>query len=201
MTISAAVLEAMVKAGCSAEQLIAVVKAEEETDAEKLAIKREQTRIRVQRHRAARNASNALQALQRVTSVTAEKLNEISHAGAATHAELKQLTTEPNNKEKEEGVRKRAARLPNDWSLPKEWHEWARKEGYAEDTIKLEAAQFGNYWQAKAGKDACKLDWEKTWHNWMLKAPKPKQQQLALPKITETREEYIRRSIQQNQKW
>lgn len=60
MAISAAVLDAMVKAGCSAEQLLAVVKADEAAEKERLAEKREKTRIRVQKHRA-RNASNALQ--------------------------------------------------------------------------------------------------------------------------------------------
>lgn len=60
MTISAAVLEAMAKAGCSAEQIVAAIRADELQEKERLAAKREKTRIRVQKHRA-RNASNALQ--------------------------------------------------------------------------------------------------------------------------------------------
>ncbi|MGN8023011.1 hypothetical protein ACTJJ7_20090 [Phyllobacterium sp. 22229] len=55
MTISASVLEAMLKAGCTAEQLVAVVRADEEANAERLADKREKNRIRQQNHRA-RNA-------------------------------------------------------------------------------------------------------------------------------------------------
>lgn len=31
---------------------------------------------------------------------------------------------------------------------------------------------FVNYWRAKAGKDATKVNWELTWQNWMLKAEK-----------------------------
>lgn len=60
MTIPAAVLEAMAKAGCSAEQIVAAIRADELQEKEKLAAKREKTRIRVQKHRA-RNAGNALQ--------------------------------------------------------------------------------------------------------------------------------------------
>lgn len=30
---------------------------------------------------------------------------------------------------------------------------------------------FRNYWVAKSGRDAAKLDWEATWHNWVLKEP------------------------------
>jgi DNA-directed RNA polymerase delta subunit len=34
----------------------------------------------------------------------------------------------------------------------------------------LEFEKFRNYWLAKTGKDATKLDWQKTWENWLLKA-------------------------------
>lgn len=33
-----------------------------------------------------------------------------------------------------------------------------------------ETEKFRNYWAAKAGKDAAKLDWSKTWRNWLLRA-------------------------------
>lgn len=52
MSITAAVLDAMVKAGCSAKQLVAAVRADEEANAEKLAEKREKDRIRQRNHRA-----------------------------------------------------------------------------------------------------------------------------------------------------
>jgi hypothetical protein len=29
---------------------------------------------------------------------------------------------------------------------------------------------FRNYWHAKAGKEGTKLDWGKTWQNWVYKA-------------------------------
>lgn len=69
MSISADILEAMAAAGCTTQQLIAAVRADEVRQREQAAEKREATRIRVQKHRA-RNKSNALPALQRVTDVT-----------------------------------------------------------------------------------------------------------------------------------
>lgn len=35
---------------------------------------------------------------------------------------------------------------------------------------RVETEKFINYWQAKTGKDATKLDWVATWRNWMLTA-------------------------------
>lgn len=60
---------------------------------------------------------------------------------------------------------KRGHRLPNDWELPGEWRDWA-----AENTPNIdpdwEASKFRDYWQAKAGSQAAKVDWKKTWQNW-----------------------------------
>ena len=67
---------------------------------------------------------------------------------------------------------KRGTRLPEDWQLPKAWGEEAVAEGWSAETVRLEARTFRNYWAAKAGKDATKLDWRATWDNWLLKAPK-----------------------------
>jgi hypothetical protein len=35
---------------------------------------------------------------------------------------------------------------------------------------RTETEKFINYWSAKSGRDAAKLDWVKTWKNWMLTA-------------------------------
>ena len=35
------------------------------------------------------------------------------------------------------------------------------------DHCRSVAANFADFWQSKAGKDATKLDWEKTWHTWV----------------------------------
>jgi len=45
---------------------------------------------------------------------------------------------------------------------------WARVNCPAAtvEQIQYQAAQFRDYWIAKPGAQACKLDWEATWRNW-----------------------------------
>lgn len=69
-------------------------------------------------------------------------------------------------KGRKEGVDARATRLPADWRLPDEWREWAQTERPELDVQKT-ADAFRDYWIAKAGKEARKLNWEATWRNWI----------------------------------
>jgi hypothetical protein len=46
---------------------------------------------------------------------------------------------------------------------------WARKRVPHVDG-RTETEKFTNFFRAKAGRDAVKLDWELTWKNWMLNA-------------------------------
>lgn len=64
---------------------------------------------------------------------------------------------------------RRGSRLPDDWVLPKAWGEWAiaHQPTWTADHCRAVASNFADFWQAKAGKDATKLDWEKTWHTWV----------------------------------
>lgn len=66
----------------------------------------------------------------------------------------------------------RGARLPDDWILPGPWAEWVRVNfpTVAEPEITREADSFRDYWIAKPGAQACKLDWEATWRNWCRKS-------------------------------
>lgn len=65
----------------------------------------------------------------------------------------------------------RGARLAQDWVLPKSWGEWAVDElGMSAEQVRTEAAKFRDYWCAKSGKDATKLDWQATWRNWCRNA-------------------------------
>lgn len=72
-----------------------------------------------------------------------------------------------------QALRKRAARLPEDWALPRAWGEWAIEQGFSEAQTRIEADKFRDYWISKGGKDAAKLDWEATWRNWMRNCSKP----------------------------
>jgi uncharacterized protein YdaU (DUF1376 family) len=61
----------------------------------------------------------------------------------------------------------RATRLAADWEPSDELIAFMRKERpdlNPSHTI----MKFCNYWQAKSGKDATKLDWDKTFQNWVL---------------------------------
>ncbi|WP_254902241.1 hypothetical protein [Aeromonas hydrophila] len=45
-----------------------------------------------------------------------------------------------------------------------------QETGLPRERILLEAATFADYWQALPGAKAVKLDWEKTWRNWVRRA-------------------------------
>jgi len=76
---------------------------------------------------------------------------------------------------------KRGSRLPEGWVLPKSWGEWALAVfgGWTDETVRLEAAKFADFWHAKAGRDAAKLDWCATWRNWCRNATPSKATQAA----------------------
>lgn len=63
-----------------------------------------------------------------------------------------------------------ANRLPKDWTLPTDWIQTATEIGLPVGAVQTEAAKFRDYWCAKSGKDATKLDWLATWRNWCRNA-------------------------------
>lgn len=62
----------------------------------------------------------------------------------------------------------RGSRLDPEWELPDDWRQWALTifPGANVDQIDDQAARFRDYWVAKPGAQARKLDWEATWRNW-----------------------------------
>lgn len=77
--------------------------------------------------------------------------------------------------------RKRGTRLDPDWRPSDEDRAWTleRLDSHA---AAVELEKFRNYFVAKTGKDATKLDWGRTWRNWVLNAngrasPTSRQQQ------------------------
>jgi hypothetical protein len=65
--------------------------------------------------------------------------------------------------------RKRGTRLPEGWLPTRQLVDWARKDCPHVDS-KRETERFKDYWIAKPGKDGRKLDWNRTWQNWMRTA-------------------------------
>jgi hypothetical protein len=43
-------------------------------------------------------------------------------------------------------------------------------QGMDEPEIRRQADRFRDFWVAKAGKDAAKMNWEATWRNWIRRA-------------------------------
>lgn len=64
---------------------------------------------------------------------------------------------------------KAATRLADDWVLPQAWCDWAlqARPDLTDDDVRKQAEVFADFWHAKAGADAKKLDWLATWRNWI----------------------------------
>jgi hypothetical protein len=63
----------------------------------------------------------------------------------------------------------RGTRIPEHFTVDDSMREWAAARCPMVD-IETETEKFVNYWSAKAGRDARKTDWRRTWQNWMLRA-------------------------------
>lgn len=65
-------------------------------------------------------------------------------------------------------LKTKGTRLPNDWQLPNDWRQWTRQRFvHSDDAMVSEVAeQFRDFWIAKTGSAATKLDWQATWRNW-----------------------------------
>jgi hypothetical protein len=64
----------------------------------------------------------------------------------------------------------RGTRLPTDWRPSPTDIEFARAKGMHPARIGTEGERFRNYWTAKCGAAATKLDWPATWRNWIIRA-------------------------------
>lgn len=64
----------------------------------------------------------------------------------------------------------RGSRLPADWRPSEADLGFAAARGLTGQDLRTEIEKFRNYWTAKSGRDAAKLDWPATWRNWVLRA-------------------------------
>lgn len=74
----------------------------------------------------------------------------------------------------------RGTRISEDWSPGDVGFEYAKSRGFDRQATEIMAERFRNYWMAKAGSGATKVDWPATWRTWVLNQaernpPKPKQ--------------------------
>ena len=61
----------------------------------------------------------------------------------------------------------RGSRIPANWTPTPKDYAFASSEGLNREEINREADRFRDYWTAASGRNACKLDWEATWRNWL----------------------------------
>lgn len=101
----------------------------------------------------------------------AEKAANSNKNSGVAQAGLKLIdnnSTSTTEGEKSPSVaRKRGSRLPEDWMPSAEDLDYAIRLGFGGAQIERIVERFRNFWHAKAGASAVKLDWSKTWRNWV----------------------------------
>ncbi len=85
-----------------------------------------------------------------------------SAKGLGDRGSTKEVVAEPR-------ARARGTRIPDPFPVTPEMVAWARERVPGVDG-RHETEKFANYWRAKTGQGATKLDWVATWRNWMLAA-------------------------------
>jgi hypothetical protein len=94
-----------------------------------------------------------------------------SKTGSQIYPETESLTNVRDQAETDPSLRsgttrKRAQRIPDDFALDADLRTWGHGRGFSDLQLDEITDRFTRYWQAKAGRDATKLDWGKTWQNW-----------------------------------
>ena len=94
------------------------------------------------------------------------RLNKNNDLGQATlkHTCAKDIETDIDIKKDTNVSQKKACRLPDAFQPD---FSFAREQGLTEQEAQNEFDSFRDYWNAKSGKDAAKLDWQATWRNWI----------------------------------
>lgn len=108
----------------------------------------------------------------------AKAWREKQKAAQIAQNENERNRTQPNAEERPDAdaetdksrARKRASRLPNNWTLPKEFRDYALSVGLTDAEATKQGDKMLN-WSLSAPTGA-KLDWFATWRNWISDAPK-----------------------------
>ncbi|WP_208434673.1 DUF1376 domain-containing protein [Bartonella taylorii] len=113
---------------------------------------------------------------------TNEQVDEPTEV-AAVETTSEQIATSSDNQppiHEQENVSKKTKRVKTDRGcrLPEDFepdYDFAIAEGLPPERVKVEIAKFRDYWTAKSGKDATKIDWQATWRNWVRNSKNYKQ--------------------------
>ncbi|WP_421784191.1 hypothetical protein [Kiloniella litopenaei] len=83
--------------------------------------------------------------------------------------DLEKQSRKEQSRKEQSGKQRRACRLDTDWVPDGRDQDFARTRGLEEQDIATEALKFRNYWTSLGGRRACKIDWHRTWQNWILR--------------------------------
>lgn len=152
-----ALVETLVAAGCTPDMILAAVRTAEATKDDALGKSREKTRNRVKKWRAARVVT--------LPGVTERSVPTHASASPAPDLENKQTNKQDNKIDASPSAQpKRGTLLPEDFAPDLAW---ATAQGLSLSEAQTEAAQFKDFWSAKAGKDALKVNWPAAWRMWI----------------------------------
>jgi hypothetical protein len=115
------------------------------------------------RREAAKNRVNAWRERQSNGVTDSSHAPESNAAPDPTHPDPSPVSTDVDTG----GARKRGTRIPDPFIVTGEMRAWAAERCPGVD-VNLSTERFVNYWRAKAGKEATKVDWKRTWNNWLL---------------------------------
>jgi hypothetical protein len=158
----------MLAAGCTAEQIVAAVKADRGARSSGSVRQAEYRKRLKEKKDAERNAGDVTLRNSDVTSVTDR--NETETVSLSPVPLLP--PTPPNNPLTPNPIQKpnntRGSRLPEDWTLTGPDLAFALSKGFSEAQTAEIFEKFTNYWWSATGSKATKRDWHKAWKVWVL---------------------------------
>ncbi|WP_139109863.1 hypothetical protein [Ensifer sp. LC163] len=165
------IVEALVLCGATPEMILCAVRAAEAGQQSDIEKRRASDRERQQRRRAhvtSRAVTATVPLSDKERSPTPPK--EINSPDNTQAPAPSRKTQAPAPSRLVPGGR-RAMRLPEQFEPDRDF---AIRLGFGAAETELELEKFRDYWTAKSGRDAAKLDWLATWRNWMRNAARPR---------------------------
>lgn len=159
------IVEALVQCGATPEMILCAVRAAEASQQSDIDRRRASDRERQQRRRA--------HVTSRAVTVTHGIPLSDKERSPKPPKEINSpdTTDAPAQAHSSSVGGRRAMRLPEQFEPDRDF---AARLGFGAAEVALELEKFRDYWTAKPGRDAAKLDWLATWRNWMRNAARPR---------------------------
>lgn len=158
------IVEALVQCGATPEMILCAVRAAEAGQQSGIDKRRASDRERQQRRRAHVTS-------QVVTATDGVPLSDKERSPAPPKEINSPDNTQTLAPRRPVPGGRRATRLPEQFEPDRDF---AARLGFGAAEVELELEKFRDYWTAKSGRDAAKLDWLATWRNRMRNAARPR---------------------------